>query len=232
MTQPPFEISVEVENNIFEVTVEIGPEILAEIYAKQAKESADLARLDAIATAADRIQTGLDAQATAADRLQTGLDVQQTQADRIQTGLDVQAAAADRIQTGLDVNTTNANVVTSTNLRDQTNGFRLVAQNAATTATEQAGIATSKAQEVVDAEIRINDAETRIEGIEQNVILLEAQSQQAANTAIQSNTDTQALLANFFDPAIIALNSRIVADGAEVIIKLRFVQQELDLLTA
>ena len=41
-------------------------------------------------------------------------------------------------------------------------------------------------------------------------------------------TNTQSLLLNFFDDAIIALNSRIVADGGIVVIKLRFVQQELD----
>ena len=44
----------------------------------------------------------LDAQATAADRIQTGLDVIATTADRVQTGLDAVATAADRVQTGLD----------------------------------------------------------------------------------------------------------------------------------
>lgn len=57
---------------------------------------------DAVATAADRVQTGLDATATAADRVQTGLDATATAADRVQTGLDATATAADRVQTGLD----------------------------------------------------------------------------------------------------------------------------------
>jgi len=85
---------------------------------------------DALATAADRVQTGLDAAdakaftrsaetardeaqgaaraaaddalATAADRVQTGLDATATAADRVQTGLDATATAADRVQTGLD----------------------------------------------------------------------------------------------------------------------------------
>lgn len=57
---------------------------------------------DAVATAADRVQTGLDATATAADRVQTGLDAAATAADRVQTGLDKEAADADRVQTGLD----------------------------------------------------------------------------------------------------------------------------------
>ena len=52
------------------------------------------ANADAIATAADRVQTGLDVIATAADRVQTGLDRIATAADRVQTGLDVVACAA------------------------------------------------------------------------------------------------------------------------------------------
>ncbi|MBP8290851.1 MAG: hypothetical protein KAX51_13805, partial [Chromatiaceae bacterium] len=47
----------------------------------------------------------LDAQATAADRVQTGLDATATGADRVQTGLDAIATGADLIQTGLDAAT-------------------------------------------------------------------------------------------------------------------------------
>lgn len=47
-----------------------------------AANSAADANVDAIATAADRVQTGLDAVSTAADRVQTGLDVVATAADR------------------------------------------------------------------------------------------------------------------------------------------------------
>lgn len=64
----------------------------AEYWATQAQLSAAAAAADAIATAADRVQTGLDATATAADRVQTGLDAVATAADRVQTGLDVTAA--------------------------------------------------------------------------------------------------------------------------------------------
>jgi hypothetical protein len=75
--------------------------------AEQARDDAQLAAsnadADAIATAADRVQTGLDVIATSADRVQTGLDVIQTGADRVQTGLDVVQTGADRVQTGLDV---------------------------------------------------------------------------------------------------------------------------------
>jgi hypothetical protein len=92
----------------------------ADISASNALSSEQSANADAIATAADRVQTGLDAIATAADRVQTGLDVIATAADRVQTGLDAQATAADRIQTGLD----------------------------ASTATTQAGVATAAAQSV------------------------------------------------------------------------------------
>jgi hypothetical protein len=56
------------------------------------------------------------------------------------------------------------------------------------------------------------------------------QSVASAAAAAQSNLNTQTLLVNFFDLAIIALNSRIVLDGATVVIKLRFVQVQLDTL--
>jgi hypothetical protein len=83
--------------------------------AEQARDDAQLAATnadaDAIATAADRVQTGLDVIATAADRVQTGLDVIQTGADRVQTGLDVVQTGADRVQTGLDVIATAADRV-------------------------------------------------------------------------------------------------------------------------
>jgi hypothetical protein len=83
--------------------------------AEQARDDAQLAAsnadADAIATAADRVQTGLDVIATSADRVQTGLDVIQTGADRVQTGLDVVQTGADRVQTGLDVIATAADRV-------------------------------------------------------------------------------------------------------------------------
>jgi hypothetical protein len=83
--------------------------------AEQARDDAQLAAsnadADAIATAADRVQTGLDVIATSADRVQTGLDVIQTSADRVQTGLDVVQTGADRVQTGLDVIATSADRV-------------------------------------------------------------------------------------------------------------------------
>jgi uncharacterized phage infection (PIP) family protein YhgE len=62
----------------------------------------DEAEAAAIATAADRVQTGLDADATAADRVQTGLDADATAADRVQTGLDRLATGEDRAATGAD----------------------------------------------------------------------------------------------------------------------------------
>lgn len=125
---------------------------------------------------------------------------------------------------------------TARNLAEQ---YKIESQDAAdisigesNVATQQAGVATTKAGEA--------------EASRQATVILESQAQQAkiaaqtaqgiaqtaASTAIQSNTDTQALLVNFFDPAIIALNSRIVADSGIVVIKLRFVQEQLDLLTA
>jgi hypothetical protein len=74
--------------------------------------------LDATATAEDRVQTGLDrvatgldAAATAEDRVATGLDKTATAEDRVATGLDKTATAADRVATGLDADATAADRV-------------------------------------------------------------------------------------------------------------------------
>jgi len=90
------------------------------------------ANADAIATAADRVQTGLDAAATAADVLLTAADVVSisgseaataadvvlTHADAAATAADAIATAADRVQTGLDAVATAADVVTVTGIYD------------------------------------------------------------------------------------------------------------------
>ena len=72
--------------------------------------SAAATAADALATAADRVQTGLDAVATAADRVQTGLDRVATASSAstatTQAGIATAQAvltAADRVQTGADV---------------------------------------------------------------------------------------------------------------------------------
>jgi hypothetical protein len=96
-------VNVNSEEVYFRVLVKEGDDVLAEKFALQAKASAEAAKLDAQATAADRVQTGLDAIATAADRVQTGLDVIATAADRVQTGLDAQAAAQSAAQANIDV---------------------------------------------------------------------------------------------------------------------------------
>ena len=52
----------------------------------------------------------------------------------------------------------------------------------------------------------------------------------AANNIIQLLTNIQTLLSNFFDPSIIALNERGMAEGATFGVKLRFVQEYIDLI--
>lgn len=140
-----------------------------------AASSATDAANDALATAADRVQTGLDKTATAADRLQTGLDKTATAADRVQTGLDadataadVIATAADRVQTGLDRTEAAASETAAeaaaetattkaaeadasadtatTKAAESANSATQSAASAASAAT-QAGIATTKANE-------------------------------------------------------------------------------------
>lgn len=88
-----------------------GHAVAAAASAAAALVSEQNAHADAIATAADRVQTGLDRSAVADDRVQTGLDAAATAADRVQTGLDRAATAADRVQTGLDATATAADRV-------------------------------------------------------------------------------------------------------------------------
>lgn len=61
-----------------------------------ASSDASQTALDRIATAADRVQTGLDAASIGSDAAQTALDRVATAADRVQTGLDVTAAGTAR----------------------------------------------------------------------------------------------------------------------------------------
>ena len=79
------------------------PDIIT-VSAAEAVAAAAAAAADAIATAADRVQTGLDAVATAADRVQTGLDVIATNADAVATAADRVQTGLDRVQTGADAN--------------------------------------------------------------------------------------------------------------------------------
>lgn len=106
--------------------------------AEQAVTDAQLAEtnagLDAIATAADRVQTGLDVIATAADRIQvnadhdqtaldviaTAADAAQTALDRIATGADAIATAADRLQVDADHDQTALDVIATAADRVQT----------------------------------------------------------------------------------------------------------------
>lgn len=102
-----------------------------------------------VATAADRVQTGLDKTATAADRVQTGLD-------RTQTGSDKTATAADRVQTGLDRTSATASAATATTQAGlaTTNGAAQVAL-----AATQAGLAASNgATQVALATAQASDA--------------------------------------------------------------------------
>jgi hypothetical protein len=64
------------------------------------------AEADRVATAADRVQTGLD-------RIATAADVVSAEADRVATAADAAATAADRVQTGSDAASTAADVVSA-----------------------------------------------------------------------------------------------------------------------
>lgn len=77
-----------------------GHAVAAAASAAAALVSEQNAHADAIATAADRVQTGLDRVAVAADRVQTGLDRVATAADRVQTGLDRTSTTASATLAG------------------------------------------------------------------------------------------------------------------------------------
>jgi len=126
------DVLVAVNPQNYVVTVTVSAEELAKQYALDAFGYKEEAEAAAIATAADRIATGLDADATAADRIATGLDAAATAADRVQTGLDAEATAADRVATAADRVATGAD-------RIQT-GLDVIET------TEQATIATEAAQ--------------------------------------------------------------------------------------
>ena len=103
-------------------------------------------------------------------------------------------------------------------------------EDASITSTQQA-IASNASAVASQAARLLSEAanEIAIEEAEKSFVSA-GQSAASAAQANQSNLNTQTLLVNFFDPAIIALNSRIVLEGATVVIKLRFVQAQLDQL--
>lgn len=128
----------------------------------------------------------------------------------------------------------------------------LAAQQAATTATEQAGIAADKAGEAADkageaaasataAGASASNAGTSATNSATSATLSQAwaesptepgnlgtkSSKTWSEEAQEARDEIQVLLANFFDPAIIALNSRIIAEGATLVRKLYIVQIEL-----
>jgi len=136
----------------------------------------------AIATAADRVQTGLDAAATAADRIQTGLDRTQTgedrvatAADRVQTGEDRIATAADRVQTSLDAAAASASAAAAA----------INEINAANSASASATSANNSAGSAVQASTQANNAET-------SALAASSSANQAALSSTQAAAARQA----------------------------------------
>ena len=172
-----------------------GPDLVADRAAIEAAAAA--AAADALATAADRVQTGLDAVATAADRVQTGLDrlatgqdaaaadadATATAADRVQTGLDRTATAADRVQTGLDKVATAADRV-QTGLDRTATGLDAVA-----TAADRVQTGLDRAATTADA------VATAADRVQTGTDRTTATAQAAAASASASTATAQANLA-------------------------------------
>ncbi|MBW3469084.1 phage head spike fiber domain-containing protein [Arthrospiribacter ruber] len=74
----------------------------------------------------------------------------------------------------------------------------------------------------------LNELSTELQSGLNQINDLKSETEELRDEAIESNNNTQSLLVNFFDPAIIALNSRINNDSGEVVRKLRFIQNDLD----
>ncbi len=201
-------ISVVNEEVVITLTIDDEAASTALAAAARAEAARDLAEADAVATAADLVQTGLDRVATGADRVQTGLDRVATAADRVQTGLDRIATAADRVQTGQDREAAAESALeaqsaaaTAESARDQASGHRLNAQNAADAA-EVSQLAA--AQSATDALASQQAAETS----EDNALA----SQQAAATSASNALASQQAAAT---SAINALASEQAASASE-----------------
>ena len=98
----------------------------------------------------------------------------------------------------------------------------------------QAGQSVTLAQQaVVDAQALVVIAQQAVADTEGQVVIATNQASASATSANEANqliSSTQNLFVNFFDSAIISLNSRIVSENATIVIKLRFVQAQLDTL--
>ena len=88
-------------------------------------------------------------------------------------------------------------------------------------------------QAVTDTQALVVIAQQAVADTEDQVVIATNQASASATSANEANqliSSTQNLFVNFFDSAIISLNSRIVSENATIVIKLRFVQAELDTL--
>jgi len=145
------------------------------------------------------------------------------------------AAANSALEAEASANNSESFSILAESAKIDAEAARLLAEGSKNEAQASATLSTEQA--ILSASAR-NDAEAArlgAENAEDNALISEINAATSANNALASEqaseaifTNTQSLLLNFFDDAIIALNSRIVADGGIVVIKLRFVQQELD----
>jgi hypothetical protein len=231
-------VVVEIQKNVIEVIVEVSA-VANDIAAANAKRAED-----ANNSAQEALQEITDLEAQITPKINEGLDdIEQARTGALNNITTAETQALEKISNGLD-EIEQAKHGALTEIGTAKTGALSDIETAKTAALqvisdglddiEQArtgalsDIDTAKTEALDNITPLVNQTASNATAAQTAQGLAEG----AATTAIQSNTDTQSLLINFFDPAIIALNSRIVADGAEVIIKLRFVQQELDLLTA
>lgn len=101
-------------------------------------------------------------------------------------------------------------------------------QDAGTAALESINISKTQALETIDPKVAQVTQDAKQVADDKAIVTQKTQDASAfADKAENYRNDIPILLENFFDPAIIALNSRIVADGATVDRKLYIIQLEL-----
>jgi hypothetical protein len=239
-----FQVAINAVTQVYEVTVTLSPEELAKFYADQAKTKVD--QINEIADGLPAaVNAGLDsineAKQTALDDISQLKDDSLSEINTAKTeGVDaVNTAKTEGVNT---VDTAKTEGVDAVNTA-KTEGVDAV-NTAKTTAISEINPLVTAAQ---TAKQGAEDAETRIEGIEQNVILLEGQAQQASTDATtaasqavpaaqQAQNALNAILANvatftvellgfnetvFFAPLDLRINSAtaIVGTPSQIIIE-------------
>lgn len=105
-------------------------------------------------------------------------------------------------------------------------------QSAGTAAVESVDLAKTQALATIDPKVLQVTQDAQQVALDKQTVSTDKVLTEGFKTAAEAAANSiPPLLANFFDPAILALNSRIIADGATLEIKLWYVQLQLGEIT-